>query len=330
MLAGPALHIGEHGRQQCAAAAGQIDRFVPAPDFGVRPVLPAAGVEGQPRGERGGDWPGEERAIRRLVAHDAVEQRPGVVGAHVGVGFGDALGFGGEVMQGALQAGGLARRLNGVDGLQRGFEHRAEVVAHDALPFAGHLPHDIGLVLDQREVADARQPAAVADSLVQHRGVHQQQRGDGAAVGLLFISLLEPVKLEVGIKRGQQSVGPQMVGRFANARFEYVQIAHHPVFAQPGLRQQVHFDGAAVVFEAAQLEHELALFLGAFLGGFAGFALLAGRDANAALAGVDHLAGFGLGFLYVHYAPGLSRFGLVAGHGISAKFNRPIMIFLSC
>ena len=42
--------------------------------------------------------PGEKSAVRRLIAHDPVEQRARVVRTHVGVGLGYALRFGGEVM----------------------------------------------------------------------------------------------------------------------------------------------------------------------------------------------------------------------------------------
>ena len=145
----PALHVREHGGQQGAAAACQVHCLVFAPNFGVRPILVSANIQRQVGGEGGGDGPGEESAVGGLVAHDAVEQRAGMVGAHVRVGLGDALGFGGKMMQGAFQAGGLARRLDRVNRFQGRFEHRAEVVAHDALPFAADRPHDVGLVLDE-------------------------------------------------------------------------------------------------------------------------------------------------------------------------------------
>ena len=44
--------------------------------------------------------------------------------------------------------------------------------------------------LDGGKAADARQPAALADPLVQHRRVHHQQRCDRTAVSLILACVL--------------------------------------------------------------------------------------------------------------------------------------------
>ncbi|MDE0508056.1 MAG: hypothetical protein OXI17_05400, partial [Gammaproteobacteria bacterium] len=133
----------------------------------------------------------------------------------------------------------------------------------------------------------------------------------------------------MAVQRGQQSIGPHVVRGFGYARFQNIQIAHYPVVAQSGLRQQIHLDCAAMVFEPAQLEHELALFLRSFFSGFSGLAPTARLQAYA-FADIDHLLGFGLGFPDVHYAPRRARLGLVAGYRVGAKLHSSVIVFLPC
>ena len=85
-------------------------------------------------------------AVAGLVAHDAVEEGAGVVRAHVGVGFGDALGLGRDVAQGPLQPASLARFINRVDGFEGGFQYGPKVVPHNAFPLPAYARNDIGVV----------------------------------------------------------------------------------------------------------------------------------------------------------------------------------------
>ena len=136
--------------------------------------------------------------------------------------------------------------LDSVDGFERGFEHGAEVVAHDALPLAANPLNDVDGVLDGGKIANAGQPASVAYALVKHGGVHHEERGDCAAIGGLLTRILEPVQPEVAVERGQKLVGAHMVGGFADAGFQYVEVSDDAVVAEAGLGEQVHLDSAAV------------------------------------------------------------------------------------
>ena len=117
-LSGSSFHIGEQGGQESAASTGQVHRLVFPPHLRVGPVRIAAGVQGEPCGNGGGNGAGEEGAVAGLVAHNLVEQRASVVCAHVGVRLGNALCLGSDVVKGTFQTGQLARVLNGLDGVR--------------------------------------------------------------------------------------------------------------------------------------------------------------------------------------------------------------------
>ena len=89
-----------------------------------------------------------------------------MVRAHVGVGFGDALGLGRDMAQGSFQPAGFAGFFSCIDSFQGGFQYGMKVVPHDAFPLSAYAPDDIGVALDLRKVANTRQPPTTADSLM--------------------------------------------------------------------------------------------------------------------------------------------------------------------
>ena len=318
---GAPFHVGEHRRQQGAAAAGRVDGLVFAPGLRRGPIDIAAGVEGEAGGDDRRRGAGEIGAVGRLVAHDSVEQGAGVVGAHVGVGLGDALRFRGEVAQGAFQPRQFAGVLDGFHGGDGGFQHRAEVVEHDALPLPPDADDHVHLVLDRLQVADAGDPFAVGDALVQHGGVHQEQRGDGAAVGLpRALVVLQIVQPEVPVQGRPQVVVPHMAGGFLDAAFQDVQVSDHAVLDQAGLGEQVHPDGVAVVFQSAQQQHLQRVALPPLLR----FPFGGGVDANARPL-VDHVPRLVFGFSVVHGAGRPVGGGFGPGNGVQADFNAAVV-----
>ena len=331
-----ALHVREQSGEEGAAAAGGIQRLVVAPRLGVRPVHGSAGVQSQACGEGCGDGSGEEGAVGRLVAHDAVEEGAGVVCSHVGVGFGDTLRLRRDVSQCALQAADLARSFDAEDDFDGGSQHRLEIDAQDGAPLNEQLVNDIDVVLDGRQVFDLRQPSSGENALVEHRRVHHQQRGDGAAVRHLGVRL-EPVQPKVAVERGQQFVLAQMSGGVRHARFQNVQVARHAVAGESGLGQEVHLDGASILVHAAQLEHPLDGLFGDIVVGSAWLGRLVGFVPLLPLAGIDfpsrplveHVSGFGFRLFDVHRAALAVRVRLFAVHGVHADFLAAVVVALA-
>ena len=80
------------------------------------------------------------------------------------------------------QPPGPAGALHGADGFQGRFYDRAEVPGPDGVPLVLDFAHRVVGILDGVQTFDPVQPAAGADALVEHGGVHHHQRGYGAAV----------------------------------------------------------------------------------------------------------------------------------------------------
>ena len=250
-----------------------------------------------------------------------------MVGAHIGVGFGDAFRFGGQVAQGAFQAGALAGVLNGVDGLDGGFQYGFEVVADDSGPLAGDGADDIGAVFDGVQVADGGQPPSVGDALVEHGGVHQQQGGDGAAVGLLLaVFVAQVVQPEVAVQFRAEFIGGKVVGGFPDAVFQDVEVSDDPIAGQSGFFQQVGPDGVAVFRHTAQQQQLVRLLLRAF--GAGRMLLWRVIDAGAG-AIIDHTFGFLFGLFDVHRPWSAVEAGFAARHGVDAQFVAAVAVLLA-
>ena len=338
LLAGAAFHFGQQRRQQSAAAAGGVQDFMVLPDCGIRPVHGAgrpAGVPGpgpghiqrQAGGDGGGGRAGKESAVAGLVAHHAIEQRPGMVGAHIGISFGNALGLGGQMAQGAFQSGQFAGRFNILNDVHGRLHNGAKVVSDDGIPLAPDSGDNISVVFDGVEVVDARQPVSVGDALVQHHRIHQQQSGDGATVGLGFaLVLLQIVQAEMSVQGRQQVVVGEMAGGLFNGGFQNVEVADDAVAGEAGFGKEVHPNLFAKFGEVPQFQHLLHPGFGGGRARRTGRWVGVNEDAGIL---VNHIPALALGLFQVKPAGGAIGRWLVARDAVHPHFIAAVGIALA-
>ena len=148
-----------------------------------------------------------------------------MVGAEVGVAFGNAFGLARKMPERAVQACPPAGSLHLLDDVDGRRDDRLEVMADYAVPLAGNFHDRIRRVLDRIHTGDLRQPAASGNPLVQHGCVHHEQGGDGAAVrlrlALVFSQLIQP---KMAVEQRVQLVPLETSPRLVDAVFEDVDV----------------------------------------------------------------------------------------------------------